>query len=247
MNPKEKTANKEAFRRMSPAEKFEYIRTYYWGPILLAVITLVILVTSLHRHFTKKEEILYTAFINVNIGEELGKTLHQDYLISRGMDPKRTEVVIYPNLYLSDDPSAQSHEMAYASKMKLLATINSKKLDLVLMNREAYDIISGSEYLLDLTELSEENGSFCHSLEPFLTENTVIIKDNAIEVNLNEADTYQAVTKNVRNGISLSGIAMFKDAGFSDEVYMGIIANTPRLAECLEYLKYLLSSEAAGA
>lgn len=243
MNPREKAANKEAFSRMNRLEKLDYIRTYYWGPILLAVIALIILGTSLYRHFTKKEQILYTACINTVIGDELENALHRDYLLARGMDPRKSEILFYRNLYLSENASEENHEIAYASRMKLLAVINSKKMDFALMNREAYDILSQSDYLLDLTELAREDGELYKELEPFLSENTVIIEDNAIEYNLREADTYQAVTKEVINGIDLSGIPVIRDAGFPDTVYLGIIANTPRIAECCEYLRFILFRE----
>ena len=147
---------------------------------------------------------------------------------------------MYRNLYLSENASEENHEIAYASRMKLLAVINSKKMDFALMNREAYDILSQSDYLLDLSELAREDGELYKELEPFLTENTVIIEDNAIEYNLREADTYQAVTKEVINGIDLSGIPVIRDAGFPDTVYLGIIANTPRITECCEYLRFIL-------
>lgn len=240
MNPREKAANKEAFGRMNRLEKLDYIRTYYWGPILLAVIALIILGTSLYRHFTKKEQILYTACINTVIGDELENALRRDYLLARGMDPRKSEILFYRNLYLSENASEENHEIAYASRMKLLAVINSKKMDFALMNREAYDILSQSDYLLDLSELAREDGELYKELEPFLTENTVIIEDNAIEYNLREADTYQAVTKEVINGIDLSGIPVIRDAGFPDTVYLGIIANTPRITECCEYLRFIL-------
>ena len=243
MNPREKAANKEAFSRMSRLEKLDYIRTYYWGPILLGVIAVIILGTSLYRHFTKKEQILYTACINTVIGDELENALHQEYLRERGLDPKKSEILFYRNLYLSENASQENHEIAYASRMKLLAVINSKKLDLALMNREAYDILSQSDYLMDLTELAETDRELYQKLEPFLTENTVIVEDNAIEYNLREADTYRAVTKEVINGIDLSEIPVIRNAGFPESVYLGIIANTPRLTECCKYLKFILLQE----
>ena len=227
---------------MSLPEKIDYIRTYYWGAILLGVIALIILGTSLYRHFTKKEQILYIAYANVVPGEKLETALNHDYLLFRGMEPKKAEILVYRNLYLSNDPAAANHEMAYASKLKILATINSKKLDLVLMNREAYDILSNSGYLLDIRELDELDEALFLELEPYLTENNLIIEDNAIEVNLNEADSYLAVTKEVPNGINVSDIPLIRNtAGFPDDVYMGIIANTPRLQECCKYLGYIVN------
>ena len=246
MTPKESAANKEAFRQMSLAEKIDYIRSYYWAPILLIMIALIITGTSLYRHFTKKEHILYIALVNTVVGENLDAAINRDYLLSRSMDPQKSEILFYRDLYLSNDPDLGHHEIAYASKLKLIAVINSKNLDLVLMNQEAYDILSNNEYLFDITELSGVDDALYQKLKPFSAENTVIIADNAIEVSLNEADKYQALTKKVMNGIDISSIPAIRNAGFSDTVYLGIIANTPRLAECCDYLNYIVSLEQSG-
>ena len=240
---RDEKAVREAFRRMKPKAKLGYILTYYWWAILLAVVTAVILGTMIHRQLTKKQTVLYTACLNIAVGSDMEETLREGYLRFKGEDPKKTDVLLYRNMYISADASEADHQMAYASRLKLLAVINGKLLDLVLMNREAYDILSASEYLLDLSGLSGLDEALYRELEPLLTENTVIIEDNAIEVNLNEADTYKAVTKEVLNGIDISGTPLIRAAGFSDSVFLGIIANTPRLEECAGYLRYLLSPE----
>ena len=80
----------------------------------------------------------------------------------------------------------------------------------------------------------------------FENANTVIVEDNAIEYNLNEADEYVAVTKEVVNGIDVSAFPVFVDAQFPDAVYLGVIANSPRLPAALQYIKYLASPANAG-
>ena len=176
---------------------------------------------------------MYLACVNVSAGEDMEARLTEDYLTCRGLNPKRTEVRLYRDLYLSDDPAAVDHEFAYASRMKLLATINSRQLDLVLMNREAYDLCSASGYLLDLSNMVDS---------AFLTANQVILEDNAVEYNLNEAQEYTAVTETVYNALELTQLSVFQEAGFSGSVYIGIIANTPRLAACQDYLDYLIAA-----
>lgn len=108
------------------------------------------------------------------------------------------------------DGAASDHEYAYASKMKLFAAINAKQLDLVLMNREAYDLCSQSGFLMDLSGMADDQ---------FLTAP----QPNAIELTL---------------------LPLFKNANFSGKVYLGIIANTPRLEECRRYLNYILFKSA---
>ncbi|MDO5154065.1 MAG: hypothetical protein Q4D50_12025 [Eubacteriales bacterium] len=234
LSPEERRRRQEGFRQLTPEKKLEHIWLYYKAPILLTILALGILVSGVYRAATKKDPVMYLAYLNVSVGEDMEARLTEDYLTCRGLNPKRTEMRLYRDLYLSDDPAASDHEYAYASRMKLLATINSKQLDLVLMNREAYDLCSASGYLLDLTNLVDS---------AYLTANQVILEDNAVEYNLNEAQEYIVVTKTASNALELTQLSAFKEAGFSDSVYIGIIANTPRLPECQDYLDYLISTD----
>lgn len=144
---KEKAAQKAAFHAMSPAKKAEHIYTYYKWPILLVLLALIVLGSVLHRQLTKKDPVLYLAFLNVSVGEDLERQLTADYLTDAGLDARRQEVYLYKDLYISDDADTLNHEFAYASKMKLSGAISAKKLDLVLMNREAYDIQIGRAHV----------------------------------------------------------------------------------------------------
>ena len=234
LSPEERRQRREGFRQLTPAKKLEHIWLYYKAPILLTILALGILLSGVYRAATKKEPVVYLAYLNVSVGEDMEARLTEDYLTCRGLNPKRAEVRLYRNLYLSDNPAASDHEFAYASRMKLLATINSKQLDLVLMNREAYDLCSASGYLLDLSDFLD---SAC------LTANQVILEDNAVEYNLNAAQEYTAVTETVYNALELTQLSAFQKAGFSDSVYIGIIANTPRLPESQDYLDYLISTD----
>ena len=233
LSAEERRQRQEMFQQLSRAKKLEHIWLYYKAPILLTILALGILISGVYRAATQKEPVVYLACVNVSVGEDMEARLTEDYLTCRGLNPKRTEVRLYRNLYLSDNPAASDHEFAYASRMKLLATINSRQLDLVLMNREAYDLCSASGYLLDLSNMVDS---------AFLTANQVILEDNAVEYNLNEAQEYTAVTETVYNALELTQLSVFQEAGFSGSVYIGIIANTPRLAACQDYLDYLIAA-----
>lgn len=237
LTPQERAAHRAAFRQMNARQKLDYIFAYYKLPIVLGVIAIVILGSALHRQLTKKEAVLYTAFINVSVGESLEDALTTQFLTRSGADPRRAEIYLYRDLYLSDDASFVNHEYAYASRLKLLGAINAKRLDLVLMNREGYDILSQNGYLLALDVWPEEP---LHSeLTPYLCENTVILEDNAIEYNLNEAESYQAVTETVVNALDVTDLPAFRSAGFPDKVYLGVLANSPRLDWARRYLSDL--------
>lgn len=240
---KEKAAQKAAFRAMRPEKKLEHIWTYYKWPILLAAILLLILGSVLHRQLTKKESVLCLALTNVAVGEDLEDELTDGFLRFLGADAKKREVYLYRDLYLSDSADTLNHEYAYASKMKLMGAVSAGKLDLVLMNREAYDLLSRGGYLLELSPaLFTENAALYAQLLPILSSNEVVLSDNSIKYQLGEAETLEVETETVRNALDVSGLPLFARAGFPDTVYIGVIANSGRLANCIEFVSYVSGS-----
>lgn len=244
LTKEERAARRDAFREMRLADKADYIYTYYKLPIFLALIALWFVCSTAYRQITKKEVVLYSAHINVSVGDDLERQLDADFISAAGANPRKAEVYLYRGLYLSDDASTENHQYGYASRLKLLAAIEAKQLDVVLMNQEAYDILSQNGYLLDLPDFLPEDGSLYHLLDSHLSANTVIVEDNAIEYNLNEADEYVAVTQEAVNGIDVSAFPMFFEARFPDAVYLGVIANSPRRPAVLQYIEYLASTAA---
>lgn len=240
LSPQERAERRAAFRQMDARQKADYIFTYYKATILLGMILLVILCSTAHRQMTKKEAVLYVAFVNVSVGESLENALTTQFIGWSGESVRKKEVYLYRGLYLSDDASVVNHEYAYASRLKLLGAIGAKKLDIVLMNREGYDILSRSGYLWDLSDLLSADTELLRQLTPYLSENEVVLEDNAIEYNLNEAAMYRETTETAANAIDVSVLPFFQDVGFSDSVYLGIIANSTRSESALRYMAYLL-------
>ncbi len=239
---KEKKAVKESFRKMDIPQKAEYIVTYYKLPIITAIIAAAVLISTAVREFTRKEVVLYAGMANVAVGDVLLETLTDSYLLETDRNPKRNEVIVYRDLYLSEDPSPENHQFAYASKLKVLGAISARQFDFALMNREAYDQMSASGFLLELDELLAADPELYETVSPYVCENTVILEDNAIAYRLGEADEYESVTEDVRNAVDCSSFPLFREAGFSDDVYFGIIANAPRRAECVRWLGYICRS-----
>ena len=242
--PEEKAARREAFRKMSLRGKADYLFTYYKGPILFILVLFLILGYGIHRRLTTKEPVLYAALVNVTAGPDLSAGLGENYLTAEGHDPRREEVYFYRDLYLSENASPESHEYAYASRLKLMGAIQAEKLDVVIMNREAYDIFSWNGYLLDLEEyLQKEDPSLHERLAPYLAENRLMLKDNDIEVKLGTAQDRVTEEKTVRNGILAGSLPLFREAGLDGSLYLGIVANSPRDREALSWISYLLTED----
>ncbi|MBQ3481960.1 MAG: hypothetical protein IJH48_06430 [Oscillospiraceae bacterium] len=243
LSEQEKAARRAAFRNMRAAEKLDHVWTYYKWPILLGLLALIVLGSALHRELGKKEPVLYLAFANVVAGEDLEEDLTDGFLRFLGADAKKREVYLYRDLYLSDDADTLNHEYAYASKMKLMGAVSAGKLDLVLMNREAYDLLSRSGYLLELSPaLFTENAALYAQVLPILSSNEVVLSDNSIEYQLGEAETLEVETETVRNALDVSSLPLFARAGFPDAVYLGVIANSERLSDCIAYISFISKS-----
>ena len=232
LSEKEKAAHKAAFQAMSPAQKAEHIFTYHKWTILLVLLVIFILVSTVYRHLTQKKPVLYLAVINASFGEDVEKNLTEDFLTEAGFDPRRQEVYLYRDLYLSEDADALNHEYAYASKMKLDGAISAGNLDLVLMNREAYDIFSRQGYLMELSSLPDP-------LSPYLTENEVVLSDNSVDYLLGNAAEEEIVTKTVPNSLAVSALPLFRGAGFDGDLYIGIVSGSSRQEAAEAYLQYL--------
>ena len=231
----------EKLKTLHGPQKIRYIWDYYKLPIVVLCILLYILGYSLYGHFTHKEKILYTALVNVSASDSLTEQLSTGFLDSLDQDTSKTTMQLYTGLYLTDDETNPYHEYTYASRMKILASIDGKQLDVVLMNKEAFDAFSQNGYLCDLEELlSSEDVDLYNRLKPHLVTNTVILEDNSTDLQLDPSITYQAVTEEHPFGLDLSQTSMISDAGFSYIVYLGIIANSPRTEEAIDYVRYLL-------
>jgi hypothetical protein len=135
---------------MGPAQKADYIFAYYKLPLVLALVAVVALGSVAWRAITHKDALLYVAFVNVAPPLDVDEALTSGFVEATGADPGREEVLCYRELYLSNSATVADHQYAYASKLKAMAAVEGHQLDAVLMNREAYDLLSTSGYLLDL-------------------------------------------------------------------------------------------------
>lgn len=231
----EKATLRAQFRAMPLREKLDYIITYYKLELVLALLVLVAVCSIGRRVLFPVEPMLYVGCVNVTLGSDSEAALTTDFVAAQGGNSARTPVELYTGLYLSADPSAENHQYAYASRMKVMASINSKKLDVVLMNREAYDAFSANGYLLDLAAQPEWAVQFA----PLLTENDVVLEDNEVDYLLGEAAAHEMTTETAVNALALRDTAFFARCGFTDEVYLGVLANTPRPETCLQYAAQL--------
>ncbi len=220
--------------------KIQYIWDYYKLPIVICLIFLYIISYTVHGHFSKKEIILYTDLVNVSASEQLTNELSHGFLNFLDANASKTALKLYTGLYLTDNPDNPNHEYTYASRIKIIASIDDEQLDIVLMNKEAFDTFSQNGYLYNIEELLQDiDSATMAELKPYIVTNTVILKDNADDMTLDNSLPYQAVTDELPMGLLISQKGLFRKAGFDDDVYLGVIKNSPRIDVVIEYIKYI--------
>ena len=214
LSPEEKADRKAAFKKMRFSKKLEYIFAYYKLPIVLILIALIASGTVLFHAITRKNNLLYLGFANVSVGEDMEAFLTDGFIKYDGANPKKNQIYTYTGLYLSDDPAAENHEYSYASRLKMIAAVNAKQMDIVLLNKESYDLLSRNEYLLDLSAfLQKEDPDLYARVSPYVTG----------------------------SALQVSELPSFYEAGFPEPVYLCVIANSPRCDEVIDYLAYVTS------
>ncbi len=233
---------RNCLKNLHGKQKIQYIWDYYKLPAVVCLICLYIISYTLYGHFSKKEALLYTGMVNVSAGEQLTAELGSGFLDSMNADASKEELKLYTGLYLTDDPDDPNHEYTYASRIKIIASIDDEQLDIVLMNKRAFDAFSQNGYLANMEELLQSLDSRARAgLKPFLVTNTVILEDNADDMMLDPSLSYQAETEEYPTGLLISQKGLLKKAGFEDDVYLGVIRNSPRMDMALKYIKYLYS------
>lgn len=232
--------NDDSLRTLHGRKKVQHILTYYKLLLLIICIFIYFIIYNIYGYLTHKDVILNTALVNVVAGEDLTEQLESDFLDYLGVNISKNTMKLYTDLYLTDDELSAYHEYTYASRMKILALLEGKSLDVILMNREAFDAFSQNGYLYDLEQLfSETDPALYEQIKSDLAYNIVILEDNANDRILDQSIPYNALTEEHPYGLDVSQTPLIRQSGFEENVYLGIAANSPRLETVSEYLKYL--------
>ena len=90
-----------------------------------------------------------------------------------------------------------------------------------------------------LKNYSHNDNELYQEISPFLQTNTVILKDNSIDLYFDDSIAYSAQTEEYPMGLDISQFSCIKDAHLNGTIYLGVIANSPHAAEGVEYVRYL--------
>ena len=108
------------------------------------------------------------------------------------------------------------------------------------MDRKAFDMLAQKGCLCNIEEfLIQKDPDLYEKLRSDLVSNTVILKDNALDTQLDDSATYSAVTDKYPMGVNITGSPLLPESGINGALYLGIISNAPHTDAAVEYLRYL--------
>ena len=231
---------RDTWRQLKGSKKLQYIWDYYKLPLFLAAVCIYAAVYLVMRNVTAECPQLYLAFVNLEVGEDLDKALTEGFIDYLKPEEKRSTVKALRGLALTENLEEVDGSYVYASKVKVLAAIENRQLDVVLMNQEAFDAFSQNGFLVNLETFAGEYG--LEQLAGSFVTNIEILSDNAEELIADPTLEYQSETVSYPMGIDVSAFPLIREAGFPDTVYLGIIANTERPGNAAAYAAYLAGS-----
>ena len=229
--------SKEQWHSLNTKQKIRQIWDYYKLPLVVIALCLYVICYVGYRRATDKECILYAAAINVAADEELTDRLTGKYLDVKGDDPEKKKVMLYSNWYLTDDEESEYYQYVYASRMKTLAAIDAEQLDVVLMNKEAFDAFAQNGYLADLSEFLPDE--VYEKYRDRAVENMEILEDNAQDVVLDQEEEYHSVTTDYEMALNVTDADGLSGREWSGDIYLGFLKNTPRKEEAISYMQYI--------
>ena len=225
------------WRTLTARAKIRFLWDYYKLPIFLAGVVVYVVCYLIWTNVNTEHPQLYLAYVNLEVGDTLDRQLTEEFIDYLHPAEKNSVVRTIRDLALTDNLQQIDGSYVYASQMKILAAIENRQLDIVLMNQEAFDAFSQNGFLTNLESFTGTYG--LTDLGPYLTDNIEILSDNATEVMVDPSVAYHAETASYPMALDITAFPRIQEAGFPDHVYLGIIANTERAGTAASFVSYL--------
>ncbi|MBQ5426713.1 MAG: hypothetical protein IIU31_06040 [Pseudobutyrivibrio sp.] len=198
-----------SFKNLSAKQKLQYVWDYYKIHIIVTVVLICAIFSIIKTIKASNSADLYVAYVNVAVDEDMTNALE---------DQSGLIISSYRDLLITEDPSGENLQYAYASSMKLMSAISAEKLDIIIGDFFAMDNANSSDYLLDPEEfIKANNPSLLDEFEP------LFLRDDA-------GKPY---------AIDISGFSPFSKAGYTEPIYLGIIASDTNIESKLSLLSTL--------
>ena len=147
-----------AFKNMTTNQKIEYIFDYYKFHIGAVILVLAIIIYILHGIITHKDPAINITVSNLYLDTETETLITDSFLKSQNIDTNKNKAEIYSIAVTKEDNAGA--EYTYASHMKLMTMITAEQIDVILMDKNSYELFSSEGYLSDLRDYISDDTLF---------------------------------------------------------------------------------------
>lgn len=204
-------------KEMNLKEKLEYIWAYYNYHIIISGVILAMILSLLNSLVfnPQKKTYLGVAFYGPFVSDEAIDEMDfamTDYLVENKEDFK-----VYINDFYLDESNPNYLSVAI---QKFYAMCSAQEIDIVISLKDQFIQIANQDFYLDLSKMEGVDFPVDAMLYTHMEE---------------DPDTMYPF------GIPLEDSVLLKNLGFNtDDLYLGVIANTKRAEESVEAISYIL-------
>lgn len=220
----EHKSTREKMADMTTREKFSYIKEYYKFHIIGTLVLIAIVTSFVVEAKNKKEPVLNVTMMGSYIDNQKLQDFQDKATAALIKDnPENKKIVAMDFLISSANPADQ---YAYASSQKLMAALAAGDIDILVMDKESFEVNSKEEIFLRMDNLPQYSTLDLKDFEP-----------------LKFSDKEKGIEEGVY-GISIKNSQLFKNLDYdtSDKV-LGIVSNSKNVDKSFEFLRWFISQK----
>lgn len=224
-------------------QKAEHIITYFWLPILLALVLLGSIVSYIVHITTQKDVALNILCLNTLAEQETAEAYLAEFSEAAGIDLEKYEMHISTDLLLDDTDLSGSYDIAQL----LAAQIAAQSLDVIVADLETATYCFYQEYYENLDQVLTPQQLEQYA-EFLLYVDMAVVRQLRSELAVTlpifpDPTKPEAMAEPVAVALRIPQDSAFKDTCYpymETDIGIGLVVNSQNLSNALAFLKYIM-------
>ena len=148
-------AEVDKIKSMDKKKRLNYLKSYYLGPFLIILFLIICFIWLLSDTvFSRMEPIYSGGMVNCNIPEDKLEMMENDFFEILGGNPKKEEVVISNDFYLTFAEEEQNSELQM--EMSLFTLMAAGEFDFLIFDSLSIGKFQSEDTFKDISKLTTE-------------------------------------------------------------------------------------------
>ncbi len=216
---KEKTAEeKEKLKQLSGKEKLQYFRDYYLLYVVIIVVALsIIIFLTVHFLNPPKQPDCYIALLDCEASDD-------------DKEKSEEQIETYSNGQITYAMVDSTFDMSEDGLNKLQVYVSNNRIDVLVMDRELFEVLSGYGYFADLQDILTDDLYYQYK-DKMISVSGYKETDN---ISFEDKETGQGAVRPY--GIAMSEYELLPDTNLKEPVF-AVAANTRHLENAILILQ----------